>query len=160
MISFCFHLSITFSLTSLNHSAHSLCSIVQDQILLQKLLLSSTLGFTSSRLLFSSIYSNKSFWLLWKPLLYKFLSSYISSFVVLALILSFTFLMTTLRLSSHSNFFRDLLSLFYLTVCLSSTLVIVVHAFLILRYWFACVVSTMLYCCYSHVYFSFFLIIM
>ena len=64
MVSSCFLLLLTLSLTSLIHSALLLCPTFWNQILLQNFLLSSTLGFTLFCLLFSSVFSNKGFcWL-------------------------------------------------------------------------------------------------
>ena len=146
MISSCFPLLFTRPLTSLIHSALSLCTTFWDQISLQNFLLFSPLAFTSFYLLFPSIFLSKSFWLVWNNLFctnWLFLSSFFWSLVVLALTLCFISSMTTLRpYSSHSTFFQDLVSFYSLTVCLCSIFVIVLHVFLFLQYWSISIVST------------------
>ena len=56
--------------------------------------------------------------------------------MVLALILFYFFDYHIKAFILHITFFRDLLSLYFLTACLCSTFVIVLHVFLILQYYY------------------------
>ena len=128
MISSCFPLLFTRPLTSLIHSALSLCTTFWDQISLQNFLLFSPLAFTSFYLLFPSIFLSKSFWLVWNNLFctnWLFLSSFFWSLVVLALTLFYFIndhikaLFFTYYFLSRSGFilFFDNLPLFHFCNC-------------------------------------------